>query len=48
MIHSFADGVFTTPECPVLFETMVKHALYMRGVILAETGMLVEKLELNS
>ena len=28
MIHRFADGVFATPEGPVLFETMVKHALY--------------------
>ena len=28
MIHRFADCVFATPEGPVLFETMVKHALY--------------------
>ena len=47
MIHRFADGEFAIPEGPVLSESMVKHALYMRGVILAETGMLVEKLELN-
>ena len=28
VIHRFADGVFATPEGPVLFETMVKHTLY--------------------
>ena len=28
MIHRFADGVFATSAGPVLFETMVKHALY--------------------
>ena len=40
MIHRFADGVFATPEGPVLFETVVKHALYQinLGVYLTPKG----------